>query len=140
MKAMKPSPRLPRLGRLVTAALLALTGASHAHGQLDVVGVVRDSATAHIMRAAGTERGRKALGDSLGRFFVSHSAADPVDVSVRRIGYETVTFSVSASDAANKAIDVVMRRLATALDAVSVQEMSLRSKTVLKGFDSRREH
>lgn len=132
--------RSPRLGLAALAACAAVVTAWPAAGaQLSVVGVVRDSAGAPITSAEVTVLGRKALSDTLGRFFITHSAAAVVDVSVRRMGYETVTFSVSAADAANKALDVVMRRLPTALAAVRVEEMSARSMTQLKGFDQRRE-
>ena len=129
--------RAPRLGLAALAVCAAWTAAG---AQLSVVGVVRDSAGAPIVSAEVTILGRKALSDSLGRFILSHPAADVVDVRVRRMGYETVSFSVSAVDAATKALDIVMRRLATALATVAVEEKSPRAMTQLKGFDERREH
>lgn len=130
----------PKKGSLTLGVMAALVAWSAGDAQLAVVGVVRDSAGAPIISAEVTIMGRKALSDSLGRFYVAHAAAEEIDVSVRRLGYESVSFTVSAADAASKAVDIVLRRLATALAAVEVEEMSPRAKSMLKGFDARREH
>lgn len=129
----------PKMGPVAMGVLAGLVAWSAGGAQLAVVGVVRDSAGAPITSAEVTIMGRKTLSDSLGRFYVTHAAANVIEVSVRRLGYESATFSLSAADAAGKAIDVVLRRLATALAAIEVEEMSPRAKSMLKGFDGRRE-
>lgn len=123
---------------LAAAALLAL-GPEGVAQTPSVVGVVRDSAGSPIASAEISVMGRRALSDSLGRFYLSHAQAERVLVSVRRLGYESVSFSLSATDAAKNSLDVVLRPLARALPTVNVSEMELRSRTALKGFDDRRE-
>jgi hypothetical protein len=120
---------------VLAAAALPRSGATQA---LSVVGVVRDTAGTPIPLAEVTVANRKVLSDSLGRFFVAHALPDSVNIAVRRLGYESSTFTLSARDAQQNSVDVVLRRLATTLDAVNVEAMELRSKTALRGFDERK--
>jgi len=46
---------------------------------------------------------------------------------------------LSSDDASKNSVDVVLRRLASTLETVDVEEMELRSKTALKGFDERKQ-
>jgi hypothetical protein len=103
-----------------------------------IVGVVRDSAGLPIALAEITVLGRRATSDSLGRFFLSYPASDTMTVSVRRLGYETVSFSLTAKDVADNSLDVVLRRFASELESVEVTAMDDRSKTLLRGYDDRR--
>lgn len=122
---------------------------THAAAQnLSVVGVVRDSAGTPIPLAEVTVMGRKVLTDSLGRFFVTHTLTDStrasvrrmgIRVSVRRLGYDSASFTLSADDAAKNTVDVVLRRFAATLETVNVEEMELRAKTALRGFDERKQ-
>jgi len=121
---------------VVAAALLPRAGAAQ---NLSVVGIVRDTAGIPIARAEVTVMGRTVFSDSLGRFFISHTLTDSIRMSVRRMGYESSSFTLSADDAEKNTVDVVLRRFATTLEAVNVEAMELRSKTALRGFDERRE-
>ena len=148
-RANSPFTRAPgytkmiRMNRLVPFAFAALTAAAWpASGTAQnpsVVGVVRDSAGVPIALAEVTVMGKKVLTDSLGRFFVSHLLTDSVRVAVRRLGYDSVSFMLSSDDASKNSVDVVLRRLASTLETVDVEEMELRSKTALKGFDERKQ-
>jgi hypothetical protein len=115
----------------------ALAPRSSAAQFLSVVGVVRDTAGTPIPLAEVTVANRRVLSDSLGRFFVSHALPDSVNIAVRRLGYESSTFTLSGKEAQQNSVDVVLRRLATTLDAVNVEALELRSKTGLRGFDER---
>jgi hypothetical protein len=126
--------------RVTIAALAALSAIDVAGAQPpSMVGVVRDSAGAPIPSAEVAVLDRRTATDSLGRFYLAVASADSLIVNVRRIGFESVRFTLSARDAEHRSIDVVLRRLATALPAVNVEETELRSRTHLKGFDERRE-
>jgi hypothetical protein len=59
-------------------------------------------------------------------------------VAVRRLGYESVSFSLTARDVADNSLDVVLRRLATTLESVDVTALEDRAKTPLRGYDDRR--
>ncbi|MEK7401211.1 MAG: TonB-dependent receptor [Gemmatimonadota bacterium] len=128
--------RLPRLAVLVMA--LAPVGVRAGAQTPTIVGVVRDSAGAPIASAEVSVMGRRASSDSLGRFYLSLPAADTMTISVRRLGYESVSFRVTAKDIASNSIDVVMHRVAIALDPVSVSGMEDRARTPIRGFDDRR--
>jgi len=121
---------------LVAAALLPRVGAAQ---NLSVVGIVRDTAGVPIASAEVTVMGRIVFSDSLGRFFVLHTLTDSIRMSVRRMGYESSSFTISADDAEKNTVDVVLRRLAATLAAVTVREMELRSTTGLRGYDERRQ-
>jgi hypothetical protein len=104
-----------------------------------IVGVVRDSAGLPIISAEVLVLGRKAVSDSLGRFYLSYPASDTLTVNVRRLGYESVSFALSSKDVADNSLDIVLRRVAAALDEVNVTAMEDRSRTSLRGYDDRRE-
>ncbi len=122
----------------LAVAAMVLLGSEGVSQTPSVVGVVRDSAGAPVASAEIMVAGRRTLSDSLGRFFLSHARAETVLVSVRRMGYESVSFTLSAGDAAKNSLDVVMRPLPRALPAVNVAQRELRARTALKGFDDRR--
>lgn len=122
---------------LVLGALMPIAASVSAQAPT-VVGVVRDSAGVPIASAEITIRGRRATSDSLGRFYLSAPSSDTMTVSVRRMGYESVSFTVAASDVAKNSLDVVLRRLAATLETVNVAELADRARTPLRGYDDRR--
>jgi hypothetical protein len=103
-----------------------------------IVGIVRDSAGAPLAAAEIALGARKTNSDSLGRFYLSFPAADSLTISVRRLGYEEVTFTLTAKQAADKSLEVVLHRVAMTLEAVAVTELADRAKTPLRGYDERR--
>jgi len=119
-------------------AVAVLLGPRVAATQSTVVGVVRDSAGLPIAMAEVALQGRRVTTDSLGRFFITHTPADSLPLTVRRLGYESVSFTVMPRDVANNSLDIVLRRLATALEQVNVTGMTERAKTSLRGFDERK--
>jgi len=135
-------PMMMVMKRIVPFAIAAVIGVAwpttSAAQNPTVVGVVRDTAGAPIALAEVTVMGRKVLSDSLGRFFISYLLTDSVRVAVRRMGYDSVSFVLLSDDASKNSVDVVLRRLASTLQTVNVEEMELRSKTSLKGFDERK--
>ena len=131
--AMPPHPGTIRA--LILMAVLPLTAAAQSKA---LVGVVRDSVGSPIPLAEISVSGRKVQTDSLGRFYMAHTLTDSLHVNVRRLGYESVQFALSADEADKNSLDVVLRRVAAGLDAVNVSEMELRATTFLRGFDERK--
>lgn len=121
---------------VLAAAGLPRTGAAQ---NLTVVGIVRDTAGIPIALAEVTVMGRIVFSDSLGRFFAPYTLTDSLRMSVRRMGYESSSFTLSADDAEKNTVDVVLRRFATTLESVNVRELELRSTTALRGYDERRQ-
>lgn len=103
-----------------------------------MVGVVRDTAGVPIANAELAVDSIRARTDSLGRYYLAFPSRDSVTVTVRRVGYERLTFTVATTFAARNSIEVRMRALAQVLPAVEVEEAELRSRTVMEGFDRRR--
>lgn len=127
-----------RVSPYAAAALLALAGTRAGAQRNSVVGVVRDSARIPIAAAEISSGTNFTRSDSLGRFYLSYPRADSVTLVVRRMGYERVTFTVSSAAAAENSIEITMHALATALPGVTVEKASIRSRTVMEGFDRRR--
>lgn len=129
-----------RASTSMAAVALACAAALARAQQNSVVGVVRDSAGVPIPQAeiATAARGPGTRTDSLGRFYLAYPRADSVTLVVRRMGYERVTFTVSSAAAAENSIEITMAAVARALPGVTVDETSLRARTVMEGFDYRR--
>jgi hypothetical protein len=128
---------MTRLSRLAVI-MVALVGSGAGAQTPTVVGVVRDSAGVPIPNAEILVLGRRAYSDSVGRFYLSIPGADTMTISVRRLGFEGVSFAVSAKDIADNSLDVVLRKVAAELAVVEVTGMEDRAKTPLRGYDERR--
>jgi hypothetical protein len=125
---------------LLTIAVLAVAASRQELSAQtpSVAGVVRDSAGRPIPFAevsVGTLRTRT---DSVGRFYLSFTKRDSVTVEIRRMGYQLITFSLSADELVGKDLDVVLNFLPFALPEVAVENPSFRHMTPLAGFDERR--
>jgi hypothetical protein len=88
-----------------------------------------------VIRSVGRASART---DSLGRYYIAFPRGDSVTVHVRRLGYERVTFTVSAGYVAQNSVEVRLRAVPHALAPVEVATPELRSRTVMEGFDFRR--
>jgi hypothetical protein len=125
---------------LLTTALLAVaTSCQNLSAQTpSVAGVVRDSAGRPIPFAEVSIGALRTRTDSVGHFYLAFSQRDSVTVEVRRMGYQLITFSLSAAELAGKDLDVVLNFLPFALPEVMVENPSFRHMTPLAGFDERR--
>jgi outer membrane receptor for ferrienterochelin and colicin len=54
------------------------------------------------------------------------------------MGFERVTFTVSSAAAAENSVEITMLAVARELPGVNVERASVRSRTVMEGFDQRR--
>lgn len=103
-----------------------------------MVGTVRDSLGRAIPDAELQVGAVTTRTDTLGRYYIAFPRSDSITVHVRRMGFERVTFTVSAAYVAQNSVEVRMRSVATSLAAVNVEERDVRSRTVMEGFDFRR--
>jgi hypothetical protein len=104
--------------------------------ELRAVGSVRDSAGTPIADAEVSIAHARARTDSLGRFSVRISYADSTTITVKRLGYESITFTVATDTLARNDLDVELHAVARSLPAVSVSG-SARVPTI-EGFEYRR--
>jgi hypothetical protein len=103
-----------------------------------VAGVVRDTAGRPIALAEVNVGAQSTRTDSVGYFYLSVSERDSVTVDIRRIGFQRLTFTLSASEAVGNNLDIVLNILPFALPEVVVEDPGFRSMTPLAGFDERR--
>lgn len=132
-------PAMMHRGRsllLAVAALAALAGPARSQTRL-FAGVVKDSVGAPIFAAAVSIGADVVRTDSAGTFVIALPRADSVAVTIRRLGFEQVAFTLSTDEAAANTIEIVMNSLAAKLSAVEVEEMEVRSMTILRNFDER---
>lgn len=132
---------LPTVTRsvLLTLAVVALAASRPLAAQTpSVAGVVRDSARRPIPFAEVSVGALRTRTDSVGHFYLSFSKRDSVTVEIRRMGYELITFTLSADEATGKDLDVILNFLPYALPEVTVENPSFRHMTPLAGFDERR--
>lgn len=76
--------------------------------------------------------------DSVGRFFLAFTPRESVTVTIRRMGYESATFTLATAQAIHNDLEVVLHALPFALPEVTVDDPSVRRLTPLAGFDQRR--
>jgi hypothetical protein len=126
------------------AVLVAVVGASvlvspAASAQTrSIVGVVKDTLGFPVYAAEVSVREASTRTDTLGRFYLAFGDGDSVTISVRRIGFERLSFTVAAAAAATQSIDVTIRQVVQSLPTVEVDEPELRSRTMMEGFDYRK--
>ena len=126
-----------RLSVLGIVAVAAVATGAGAQTRL-LAGVVKDSVGFPVYAAAVTIGPETVRTDSVGTFVISLPRQDSIVVHVRRLGYEAVTFELATSEAAGNTIEIVLNSLAQKLRAVDVEEMEMRSQTILRNFDERR--
>jgi hypothetical protein len=122
---------------MAAAALIALSQGAGAQVN-SMVGTVRDSIGRPIADAELSVGASTARTDTLGRYYIAFPRSDSVTVHVRRMGFERVTFTVSAAYVAQNSVEVRMRAVAQSLTTVEVSTRELRSRTLMEGFDYRR--
>lgn len=103
-----------------------------------MVGTVKDSVGRPIVEAEVQVGSSFARTDTLGRYYIAFPRSDSVTVHVRRMGFERMTFTVTAAYIAANSVEIRMRAAAQTLAPVQVAERELRSRTAMEGFDFRR--
>jgi hypothetical protein len=124
---------------LLAAALAVATPLSLAIGQTgSMVGTVKDSLGRPVVDAELQVGNTTARTDTLGRYYIAFPRTDSITVHVRRMGFERVTFTVSAQYVADNTVEIRLRQVAQTLAEVQVEDRAPRSRTEMKGFDYRR--
>ena len=124
---------------VIAGTLLALALAHAASAQTaSMVGTVKDSLGRPIPGAELQVGVASARTDTLGRYYIAFPSADSITVHVRRMGFERVTFTVSARYVAENTVEIRLRQVAQSLAEVEVEDRAPRSRTEMKGFDYRR--
>ncbi len=103
-----------------------------------MVGTVKDSLGRAIAEAELQVGPSMVRTDTLGRYYIAFPRSDSITVHVRRMGFERVTFTVSAQYVADNSVEIRLRPVAQMLSEVDVEARDPRSRTPMKGFDVRR--
>lgn len=123
---------------LAGALAVIATSATATAQTASMVGTVKDSVGRPIVEAELQVGSSFARTDTLGRYYIAFPRSDSVTVHVRRMGFERMTFTVTAAYIAANSVEIRMRAVAQTLASVQVAERELRSRTLMEGFDFRR--
>ena len=124
---------------ILAGALAVIAMSADATAQTaSMVGTVKDSVGRPIAEAELQVGSSTTRTDTLGRYYIAFPRSDSVTVHVRRMGFERMTFTVTAAYIAENSVEVRMRATAQTLAPVQVEERELRSRTAMEGFDFRR--
>jgi hypothetical protein len=128
--------------RMCSVALV-LAGASAALGQsappLRAFGVVRDSTRNPIAEAEVTAAGVSTRTDSLGRFTLRVTGGDSATITVRRVGFESLTFNVAIDTLDRNDLDIELQALPRVLPRVAVTAEQRARVPSIEGFEERKE-
>lgn len=120
-------------------ALLAGSGAwAQDPGAFRAVGSVRDSAGAPIRGATVTTADARAVSDSLGRFAIRLVRTESTTVTIRRLGFESVTFTMLTDSLALNDLAIQLEPVARPLPGIAVREERIGRVPTLERFDERR--
>jgi len=122
------------------ALLLVLwSSAAAAQGSvLRAAGLVRDSLGTPIVDADVSSAGARARTDSVGRFVIRIPGGDSTTITVRRVGYESVSFTVATDTLVRNDLDIELRVLPRALPGISVTKDRRARVPSIESFEERR--
>lgn len=126
--------------RLIVASLLlaVASGSAPAQGGLRAAGHVRDSTGAPIAGATITTADNRTETDSLGKFSMRLARTESTTVTVRRMGFELVTFTMATDSLALNDLDIQLESVARALPGVLVQGERIGRVPTIERFEERR--
>lgn len=120
------------------SALLAAGAAAQEPGAFRAVGSVRDSAGAPIAGATVSTADARTVTDSLGRFAFRLFRAESTTVTIRRLGFESVTFTMLTDSLALNDLAIQLEPVARQLHGIAVREERIGRVPTLERFDERR--
>lgn len=125
---------------VAAAAIIALAVSSPLGAQVPqrVSGIVRDSlghpiAEAHVMTAT-----TRALTDSVGHFTLTLGRTDSTTITVRRLGFESVSFTLATDTVARNDLDIELSAIPRLLAEVDVTADRRARVPTIEGFEQRR--
>lgn len=123
----------------VACALLAASGAgAQDPGAFRAVGSIRDSTGAPIAGATVTTPDARAVTDSLGRFALRLVRVESTTVTIRRLGFESLTFTMLTDSLALNDVAIQLEPVARPLPGIAVREERIGRVPTLERFDERR--
>lgn len=123
---------------VIAGAMLTFAANGASAQTASMVGTVKDSLGRPVADAELQVGVASTRTDTLGRYYIAFPAADSITVHVRRMGYERVTFTVSARYVAENTVEIRLRQVAQSLAEIEVEDRAPRSRTEMKGFDYRK--
>lgn len=130
-----------RVFQLALPALFAIVNVTAAQTpplEVRAVGSVRDSAGTPIANAEVTISTARARTDSLGRFSIRVGKGDSTTITIKRLGYESITFTVATDTLAHNDLDVELQPVARALPAIAVTKERRARVPTIEGFEQRK--
>jgi Carboxypeptidase regulatory-like domain len=126
--------------RTITAALLSLLAATSAFAQYPfrAAGHVRDSLGTPIAGATVSSADARTETDSVGKFSLPLKRTDSTTVTIRRLGFASVTFTMPTDSLALNDLDIQLDAVARALPEVGVRESRYARVPTLESFATRR--
>lgn len=120
------------------ALALVVAGTASAQGAFRAAGHVRDSLGTPIRGASVTTPDTRTETDSLGRFSLPLRRTDSTTVTIRRLGFASVTFTMATDSLALNDLDIQLEALVHALPEVGVRESRYGRVPTLESFATRR--
>ena len=125
--------------RVIALAVVACAAAPQVHAQaFRAAGQVRDSLGSPIVRATVSSASASTETDSLGRFSLRLTRSDSTTVTVRRLGYASVTFTMATDSLALNDVDVVLEATVRTLPGMDVNATRLTRVPTIDNFETRR--
>lgn len=124
-------------GLLLLCHALAPALAS-AQSAFRAAGHVRDSLGTPIAGATITTSDASAETDSLGRFSLRLTRTDSTTVTIRRLGFASVTFTMATDSLALNDLDIQLDAVARAMPGVDVKESRYARVPTIENFEARR--
>ena len=123
--------------RLIVASLLLAVagGSAQAQGGLRAAGHVRDSTGSPIAGATITTADNRTETDSLGKFSLRLARTESTTVTVRRMGFELVLFTMPTDSLALNDLDIQLESVARALPSVLVQAERIGRVPTIERFE-----
>jgi hypothetical protein len=126
-----------RVGQAAALALFVASNAS-AQGAFRAAGHVRDSLGTPIHGATVSSPDARTETDSLGRFSLPLRRTDSTTVSIRRLGFASVTFTMATDSLALNDLDIQLEAVVRALPEVGVRETRYARVPTIENFEARR--
>lgn len=121
------------------ACVLAASGAgAQDPGAFRAAGSIRDSSGSPIPGATVSTADARAVTDSLGRFALALVRVESTTVTIRRLGFESVTFTMLTDSLALNDLAIQLEPVARPLPGIAVGGERVGRVPMLERFDARR--
>lgn len=129
---------LKRVLGLAAVCLAACQAIAQTPPPFRAEGIVRSSDGSRLAGAVVLTHAASVETDSLGRFRIGLPASDSTTITIRRLGFESVTFTMVTDSLALQQLEVELVPVARELDDVTVRAARTARVPTLERFDTRR--